>query len=144
MYLEITLPSAEPVVHLEFSWFDKPATRMPEAIWLSFNPNVPDQQSWVMDKSGEQVSPFDVAPGGSRHLHAVSTGFSYRDHEHSFIVETLDAPLIAFGEKSPLNFSRTQPDLSSGVHCNLFNNAWGTNYVMWFGEDMRFRFLIRA
>jgi len=144
LYLEITLPSAEPGVHLEFSWFEKPATRMPEAIWLSFNPNVPDPQRWVMDKSGEQVSPFDVAAGGSRHLHAVSTGFSYRDHEHPFSVETLDSPLIAFGEKSPLNFSRAQPDLSGGVHCNLFNNAWGTNYIMWFGEDMRFRFLMRA
>jgi hypothetical protein len=30
------------------------------------------------------------------------------------------------------------------VHCNLFNNAWGTNYIMWYGEDMRFRFVIRA
>jgi hypothetical protein len=143
MYLKLTLPIAEPVVHLEFSWFQKPATRMPEALWLTFNPRVPDPQGWIMDKSGEPVSPFDVAAGGSRHLHAVSTGFRYRDHAHSFVVETLDAPLIAVGEKSPLNFSRTQPDLSGGVHCNLFNNAWGTNYIMWFGEDMRFRFLLR-
>jgi hypothetical protein len=143
MYLKLTLPKAEPVIHLEFSCFQKPATRMPEALWLTFNPNVPDQQHWVMDKSGEQVSPSDVVPGGGRHLHAVSTGFTYRNHEHSFTVETLDAPLIALGEKSPLNFSRAQPDLSSGVHCNLFNNAWGTNYIMWFGEDMRFRFLLR-
>jgi len=43
-----------------------------------------------------------------------------------------------------LYFSNVQPDLSSGVHCNLFNNAWGTNYIMWFGEDMQFRFVIRA
>jgi Domain of unknown function (DUF5054) len=143
MYLKLTLPKAEPVIHLEFSWFQKPATRMPEALWLTFNPNVPDQQGWVMDKSGEQVSPFDVVAGGGRHLHAVATGFTHRNHEHSFIVETLDAPLIAVGEKSPLNFSRAQPDLSGGIHCNLFNNAWGTNYIMWFGEDMRFRFLLR-
>jgi hypothetical protein len=34
-------------------------------------------------------------------------------------------------------------DLSGGVHCNLSNNAGGTNYIMWFGEDMRFRFLLR-
>jgi Domain of unknown function (DUF5054) len=144
MYFELTLPRAEPVIHLEFSWFQKPATRMPEALWLTFNPNVPNQQNWIMDKSGEQVSPFDVAPAGSRHLHAVSTGFRYQDHEHSLNVETLDAPLIAFGEKSPLNFFRAQPELSSGVHCNLFNNAWGTNYIMWFGEDMRFRFVLRG
>lgn len=59
-------------------------------------------------------------------------------------METLDSPLIAFGVRSPINFSKSQPDLSSGVHCNLFNNACGTNYLMWFGEDMRFRFVIRA
>jgi hypothetical protein len=144
MYFELELPRAEPVIHLEFSWFQKPATRMPEALWLTFSPKVPGQQGWVMDKSGEQVSPFDVVAGGSRHLHAVSTGFSYQDHEQSFSVETLDAPLIALGEKSPLNFSPAQPDLSGGVHCNLFNNAWGTNYIMWFGEDMRFRFILRG
>ena len=144
MYLKLTLPSAEPIIQIEFSWFDKPATRMPEALWLTFNPRVSDPQGWTMDKSGEQVSPFDVAVGGSRHLHAVSTGFAYQDHEHSFKVESLDAPLIALGEKSPLNFSRAQPDLASGVHCNLYNNAWGTNYIMWFGEGMRFRFLLRA
>jgi hypothetical protein len=143
LYLKLSLPSSEPVIRLELSWFDKPATRMPEALWLSFNPKVTDQRNWIMDKSGEQVSPFDVAASGSRHLHAVSSGLSYRDQESSFIFETLDAPLIALGEKSPLNFSRSQPDLSGGVHCNLFNNAWGTNYVMWFGEDMCFRFVLR-
>jgi len=143
LYLKLSLPSSEPVIRLELSWFDKPATRMPEALWLSFNPKVTDQRNWIMDKSGEQVSPFDVAASGSRHLHAVSSGLSYRDQESSFIFETLDAPLIALGEKSPLNFSRSQPDLSGGVHCNLFNNAWGTNYVVWFGEDMCFRFVLR-
>jgi len=25
----------------------------------------------------------------------------------------------------------------------LFNNAWGTKYVQWYGEDMRFRFIVR-
>ena len=144
MYLELLLPDAEPALHLNFYWFGKPATRLPEALWLTFNPIVPDQRGWTMDKSGEPVSPFDVVPAGGRHMHAVSTGFSYRNEDQSLVVETLDAPLIAVGEKSPLNFSRAQPDLSSGVHCSLFNNAWGTNYVMWFGEDMRFRFVLRV
>jgi len=97
-----------------------------------------------MDKSGEQVSPFDVVSSGNRHMHAVSTGFGYKDEKDSFFVETLDSPVIALGEKSPLNFSTSQPDLAGGVHCNLFNNAWGTNYIMWFGENMRFRFILRA
>lgn len=144
MYLELIMPDAEPVVHLNFYYFDKLATRMPEALWLTFNPVITDPSGWTMDKSGQRVSPFDVVAAGSRHLHAVTKGFGYKDERGSLEIETLDVPLIALDEKSPLNFSRSQPDLSAGVHCGLFNNAWGTNYIMWFKEDMRFRFLLRA
>jgi hypothetical protein len=52
--------------------------------------------------------------------------------------------VVALGERSPISFSKEQPDLSQGLHFSLFNNAWGTNYVQWFGEDMQFRFLLRA
>lgn len=142
MYLDLVFPKSEPVIHMKFYWFEKPATRLPEALWLSFNPAVASQQGWTITKSDEDVSPFDVVAAGNRRMHAVSTGFSYRDGKDSIVVEILDSPLIALGEKSPLNFARLQPDLSSGIHCNLFNNAWGTNYIMWFGEDMRFRFVL--
>ena len=97
-----------------------------------------------MDKSGENVSPFDVVVAGGRHMHAVSKDFAYRDKGGSLTIEPLDAPVVALGVKSPLNFSKAQPDLSGGIHCNLFNNSWGTNYIMWFGENMRFRFILRA
>lgn len=144
IFLELLLPNAEASVHLNFYWFGKPATRLPEALWLTFHPAAANPLGWTLDKSGEQVSPFDVVPGGGRHMHAVSSGFRYREAQRSLQVETLDAPLIALGDKSPLNFSRAQPELSHGVHCSLFNNAWGTNYIMWFGEDMRFRFVLRT
>ncbi len=77
-------------------------------------------------------------------MHAVSTGFSCEDSGNRFTVDTLDAPLVSLGARNPLAFSRSRPDLNKGIHCNLFNNSWGTNYVMWFNEDMRFRFVIRA
>jgi len=144
MYLMLRLPKAESVIDLDFYWFDKPATRMPEALWLTFNPKVADAKSWMLDKSGEQVSPLDVVAGGSRGLHAVSKGFENSSAGHSFAVECIDAPLIAVGERSPLNYSRNQPDLTTGIHSNLFNNTWGTNYIMWFGEDMRFRYRVRT
>jgi hypothetical protein len=144
MYLELTLPDAEPVINLNFYCFGKPATRIPEALWLTFNPSFQGPSDWTIEKSGEQLSPYEVVVAGGRRMHAVSSGFSVEYRNHSLKIETLDAPLIAFGEKSPLNFSRTQPDLTRGVHCNLFNNAWGTNYIMWYAEDMRFRFVIRG
>ena len=144
LYLQLTLPAAEPVINLELSWFDKRATRLPEALWLTFNPKVGDPKGWTMDKSGEQVSPLDVVTGGNRSLHAVNTGFGYKDSGGAFAVECVDAPVIQFGERSALRFTREQPDLSLGVHCNLYNNCWGTNYIMWFGEDMRLRYTLRA
>jgi Domain of unknown function (DUF5054) len=144
MYLEIMLPKAEPVIHLKFSWFQKPATRLPEALWLSFHPIASDPAGWTLEKSGQSISPTDVVVSGNRHMHALSKGFGYKDDGGAFLVETLDAPLVALGTKSPLCFSNRQPDLSAGVHCDLFNDAWGTNYIMWSGEDMKFRFLLRA
>jgi hypothetical protein len=77
-------------------------------------------------------------------MHALLSGLSYQDASGSLHIETLDAPLLALGDRSPLNFSKQQPDLTGGFHFCLFNNAWGTNYVQWFGEDMRFRFTLRA
>jgi hypothetical protein len=142
--LDLELPKAEPVIHLNLSCFQKPATRLPEALWLTFNPIAEDQKGWTLDKSGESISPFDVAASGNRHMHSLSKGFEYRQAGQSFAVETIDAPVIALGERTPLLFSNTQPDLSAGIHSSLFNNAWGTNYIMWYAEDMRFRFVLRA
>ncbi len=74
IFLELMFPRNEPVVQIEISWFRKPATRMPEALWLTFNPRVADPRGWTMDKSGETISPLDVVAAGSRHLHAVYYG----------------------------------------------------------------------
>ncbi len=144
MYLEMLFANSEPVIHLNFSWFQKPATRLPEALWLSFQPIASDPAGWMLEKSGQPVSPSDVVASGNRHMHALSKGFGYKDDSGTFFVETMDSPLVALGTKSPLPFSNRQPDLSAGIHCNLFNNAWGTNYIMWSGEDMHFRFLLHA
>jgi hypothetical protein len=144
VFVELLLPKAEPVIYLNLSWFQKPATRLPEALWLTFNPVVEDQKSWTLDKSGERISPFDVVASGNRHMHCLSKGFEYGQGSHRFAVETIDAPVVALGQRMPLVFSNTQPDLSAGIHSSLYNNAWGTNYIMWFGEDRRFRYVLRA
>jgi len=142
MYLEVFLPNAEPAIEINFSWFGKTANRMPEALWFSFQPAAPDPQGWLLEKSGAQVSPFDVLPGGNRSMHAISHALRYKDPHGTFVIETLDAPVVSLGERSPVHFSREQPDLSKGFHFSLFNNGWGTNYIQWFGENMRFRFRV--
>jgi hypothetical protein len=144
LWLELVLPKAEPVVQVNFTWRGKRSNRLPEALWLSFHPDAPKPDNWVLSKVGGTVSPKDVVSGGNRHMHALSSGLQYRDERGSLKIGTLDAALAVLGEKSPIYFSNTQPDLSKGIHFSLFNNGWGTNYVQWFGEDMRFRFTLRA
>ena len=144
VFVELLLPTAEASIHVAVSWFGKPPTRLPEALWLTFNPQAADQKGWSLDKSNEAVSPFEVVASGNRHMHALTKGFEYRDGNDHFAVETLDAPVVALGERTPLLFSNEQPDLSRGIHSCLFNNAWGTNYIMWYGEDARFRYVLKA
>ncbi|MGH9581377.1 MAG: DUF5054 domain-containing protein, partial [Bryobacteraceae bacterium] len=144
MYMQAFLPDAEAAVHISFSWFGKKANRLPEALWLTFQPRAPQASNWTLTKVDRSVSPFDVVRGGNRHMHALTNDIVYKDAGGSFSITTFDAPVVAFGERSPIHFSNTQPDLAKGVHFSLFNNGWGTNYIQWFGEDMRFRFTIRA
>jgi hypothetical protein len=144
MYLELVLPDAEPTVEVSFLWFGKKATRMPEALWLSFLPQAPQTHGWTMEKVERPVSPFEVVRGGNRHMHALSGTMSYEDAEGKLSIEAIDAPVVALGEKSPIFYSNDQPDLAKGIHFSLFNNAYGTNYILWFSEDMRFRFKLHA
>jgi hypothetical protein len=144
VFVEIVLPKSAPEVHLAVSWFQKPPTRLPEALWLTFNPLVTSEKGWTLHKTGEAISPFEVVESGNRHMHAVDNGFSFHEGANEFAVRPLDAPVIALGERTPLLFSNDQPNLSQGIHSCLYNNAWGTNYIMWYGEDARFRYVVRA
>lgn len=141
--LEIELPDAEPVIYLTLQWFDKPASRLPEALWLTFAPPGLQPRGWTLDKLGQPIDPLEVVRDGNRRLHAVGRGAAYQDARGRLELETLDAPLIAPGEPSLLNFTNRQPPLRQGMHVNLYNNVWGTNFGMWYGEDARFRFALR-
>ncbi len=134
---------AEPTIAIEVQWLDKPATRLPEAIWCGFGFPGTAPAGWTMDKMGQSVSPLHIVSNGNRTLHAIDTGLAYRDENESIIIDSLDAVLVAPGMPAPLRFENQQPDLSKGWHFNLYNNLWGTNFPMWYEEDARFRFSLR-
>jgi len=144
MYLELLFPKDEAVAKINFYCFGKIANRLPEAMWLTFQPEGMESQGWTLEKSDYAIDPLAVVRGGNRHMHALSRGLSYKDARGSFSIDTLDAPVVALGERSPIYFSSDAPDMSKGLHFSLYNNAWGTNYIQWFGEDLRFRFEVRT
>ena len=122
-------------IQVDFAWWDKPATRVAEALWLGFCTRSDEIR---LHKLGEWVNPLEVVAYGNRVLHAVDYGVRAGDVE----IETLDAALVAPGLPSLLNFDNANPDLSKGVFFNLFNNVWATNFRMWYDEDARFRFVL--
>src|SRR6185437_10237781 len=63
-YVEIFLPDAEPIISLTLSWFGKPATRLPESLWLTFDPVTVSDAQWMFEKCSEPISPQDVVRGG--------------------------------------------------------------------------------
>ncbi|MFH1176030.1 MAG: DUF5054 domain-containing protein, partial [Acidobacteriota bacterium] len=128
------------VIEINLQWFHKPACRLPEALWLSFRPRVDAAAEWRLDKLGASISPLEVVENGNRHLHACGHGVTVRERSRQLAILTLDSPLVAPGEPSLLDFTNAQPDLRQGVHFNLHNNLWGTNFPMWFEEDCLFRF----
>ncbi len=76
-------------------------------------------------------------------MHAVNGPVTLRQGNGQLLeITTHDAPVVALGTRSPLNFSRLQPDLRKGVHVCLFNNAWGTNYPQWASGDWLYRFTL--
>lgn len=146
IYLELQMPVAEPVVHLRLTTMGKAVNRMPEAMWLSFQPMGEGGKGWTVEKVGQDVAVTDVLEGGGRAMHAVSekVRFEAAGKGGTFELATTDAPVVALGKRSPLNFSRSLPDMRGGVHVSLFNNAWGTNYPQWCGGDWSYRFTLRA
>jgi len=127
-------------IDITLQWFKKNACRLPEAAWFSFVPKVAQPGQWLLDKLGHPVSPLDVVDKGNRNLHAINTGVSYKGPDGVLAIASPDAPLVAPGEPRLLQFDNTQPPLEQGMHFNLVNNLWGTNFVMWYEDDARFRF----
>jgi len=138
--IEYVFSEQEPKVGVTLQWFGKAANRLPEALWFSFCPRTATPAGWAFDKMGRVVSPLDVVRYGNRRLHAVHEAVTYSGEDGNLILRTWDAPLVAPGTPGLLDFNQRQPDLRKGVHVNLYNNIWGTNFPMWYSNDAQFRF----
>jgi Glycosyl hydrolases family 38 N-terminal domain. len=128
------------VIDIELDWFDKDAHRLPEASWFTVAPLVNNPNLWKMEKLGAMLSPLEVVKDGNRSMHAVQSLLAYSGSDGSASIQTLDAPLVSMGQPRLLQFDNTFADLTGGLHFNLHNNIWGTNFRMWYEEDSKFRF----
>lgn len=116
----------------------KPANRMPEAYWVSIQPE--ELLSVVAEKTGGRVDLLNVVPGGNRQMHGIDRYVDLVTRRGTLRITSPDALLVVVGERNALNYSTQLPDLRQGIHFCLFDNLWGTNFSMWWGGDMRYRF----
>ena len=142
----------------------KRPTRLPEAEFFSFVPAVAADaagasgkgSAWRLTVLGQTMDPTDVLGaagdsletavfGGSPHLRGVEAA-TWTGAAGTLTFTSLDVPIMCLGEASPFVSPRTAaPDMARGVHFNIVQNIWNTNYVLWYpfdeaDENIRSRF----
>ncbi|MEI3040005.1 MAG: DUF5054 domain-containing protein [Victivallales bacterium] len=137
--IDYILPDEDDYLEIRLKWFGKVPHRLPHAAWFSMVPQK-SKCTYKFKKMDEYIDPADVVSRGARTLHAVEEMII----DDRVLLENFDAPLVAPGAPALLNFHNQLPQMKGGVHFNLYNNVWGTNFPMWFGDNMTYRFRIRA
>lgn len=137
--LAYRFPSTPGQIEIELDLCDKDASRLPEASWLGFRP-LAQPGEWTLSKLGTAVDPREVVSRGNRSLHATTA--VRRGGAQPFALRPLDAALVSVGRPALLRFDDAVARPEDGFHVNLHNNIWGTNFTMWFDDDLRFRFTL--
>lgn len=125
---------------ITLTFIDKPAVRLPEAYWLSFDAE--DIISLVAEKTGAEVNLMDVVEKGNRQMHGIDRYVDIVTSAGTVRIWSKEAFLVNVGEALGLNYSTSYPDMQGGIHFNLNNNLWGTNFTMWNEGSMTYHFTV--
>lgn len=141
-YSLLVQPQGEGLL-LSLQLHTKPANRLPEALFLPFL--APIGSRLLVRKIGQWVDPDTVVPGGNQRVHGME-GFAFVDNKATatsccLFIDSLDAVLLAIDAPTLLDFDRKGE--TNQVYVNLYNNLWGTNFKMWYEEDILCRFVLR-
>lgn len=154
IWMNYTFPIVSPpAILVELQWFNKTATRLPESIWIEFNPILPVRSiscdQWRIDVLGYDVDPSNVVDYGSKRVHSIGhDGVRFYDQtsqQPSFTLQSFDAPLLSIGSPAYLlNFDNSIADCQgeggNALFVNLHNNLWNTAFPIYYEQDAKFRF----
>eukprot|EP01116_Phalansterium_solitarium_P018609 TRINITY_DN499_c0_g1_i1.p1 TRINITY_DN499_c0_g1~~TRINITY_DN499_c0_g1_i1.p1 ORF type:complete len:799 (-),score=301.91 TRINITY_DN499_c0_g1_i1:735-3131(-) len=118
-------------ISLSLQLFNKTSTRLPEALFFVFNPALAanQQAGWTLSKLGQTIDVDSVVNGGGKHLHSADKVTFAGALEIDFVDASVACVGAPMGYPTPTNITADWQDY--GVSSNLFNNLWGTNYIMW-------------
>lgn len=116
-------------IEIDLHVMNKTATRIPEAMWFSFNPKM-STGYWSLSKLDGYINSNDIVLNGSTHLHSTQE-WNYHINQQlqqsNFGVYSLDAPLVSVGSRNPFPIPLTvKANQNNGLHYCLVNNIWGT------------------
>lgn len=116
--------------YIEIKWFDKKASRLPQACWFKL---LGQQEKWQLCKMGEWIDAENVI--GSPLIAACE-----KVKNDSTVIEMLDSALVAPFGKKLLHYN--EKELCEDLYFNLYDNIWNTNFPLWYSDDAIFRFKI--
>ncbi|MBC2582305.1 DUF5054 domain-containing protein [Clostridium sp. DJ247] len=130
-------------IYISSYFLNKDASRLPEALWVSHFVDNDSIREIKFNKLGEIIDPFKVVKYGNRNYHSIrEVGFKLNNTICRIV--PLDSTLVSLGEMRLYNFNQEYAEPRGGIHFNLYNNLWGTNFKMWYEEDIISRFLIET
>eukprot|EP01079_Euglenida_sp_SAG-EU17-18_P006387 gene6387-1139_t len=150
-----TISIAQTRLSFDVVWLEKRPTRLAESFFFTFNPDV-SSDGWFLDVLGSRVNATDVVAlkggtdldsvyGGSPHLRGAEA-VTWKGDQGQVRLTSLDVPIVCVGKPTPFTTPRNEPpDMAFGVHFNLYQNIWNTNYILWYpylddDKNSRFRF----
>lgn len=91
---------------------------------------------------GQPVDLFDVVECGNRQMHGIDRYIDLITSAGILRIWSETAFLVNIGKAEGLNYSTTYPDKQGGIHFNLSNNLWGTNFSMWNEGSLTYHFFL--
>ncbi|XP_067655022.1 uncharacterized protein [Haliotis asinina] len=151
----VTMDNLQPPgLSIEVQWFDKLPTRLPEALFFTFQPVKQETYSWHLHKLGQIIDPLNVVLNGSQRQHAIDSGVIYRSSANTGMeIVSPDAAIVTvLTDADPVSvipLPLTPIKNINGMAFQLFNNIWDVNFIFWYPyvkEDMttgtKFRFAL--
>ena len=142
VYVEVHATPNQKQAEIAVTIWNKPAVRLPEAYWFSFLAD--NIEGIVAEKTGSRVDVMDVVEKGNRQMHGIDRYIDLVTATDTLRIWSPTAFLANIGEAKGINYSLAYSDIRGGVHFNLSNNLWGTNFQMWNEGSLTYRFKVEV
>lgn len=125
---------------VEVEWTDKDINRLPEEIWLHFG--ISTQKGDIKyHKLGQDIDPYNIVYNGGRNL-SVTEHIDFNIDDNIIRLVPKQWIPVSMGKGKMLRYDNIFGNSAQGVSFMLFNNIWGTNYPLWYGDNAGMQFEI--